>query len=40
MEVAQTLGHFPGVTEAAVYGVSVPGHDGSYFPHGKINANS
>ena len=28
MEVAQTLGHFPGVTEAAVYGVEVPGHDG------------
>jgi hypothetical protein len=28
MEVAQTLGHFPGVTEAAVYGVTVPAHDG------------
>jgi hypothetical protein len=28
MEVAQTLGHFPGVNESAVYGVLVPGHDG------------
>jgi len=28
MEVQQTLGHFPGVNEAAVYGVLVPGHDG------------
>lgn len=28
MEVAQTLGHFPGIVEAAVYGVNVPGHDG------------
>jgi len=28
MEVAQTLGHFPGVNEVAVYGVLVPGHDG------------
>jgi hypothetical protein len=28
MEVAQVLGHFPGVSEAAVYGVEVPGHDG------------
>ena len=31
MEVAQTLGHFPGVNEAAVYGVHVPGHDGMTF---------
>lgn len=31
MEVAQTLGHMPGVTEAAVYGVPVPGHDGMVF---------
>ncbi|KAF2668917.1 acetyl-CoA synthetase-like protein [Microthyrium microscopicum] len=28
MEVAQTLGHMPGIAEAAVYGVLVPGHDG------------
>jgi hypothetical protein len=28
MEVQQTLGHYSGVTEAAVYGVHVPGHDG------------
>jgi hypothetical protein len=28
MEVAEKLGKFPGVAEAAVYGVLVPGHDG------------
>lgn len=28
MEVAETLGRFPGVSEVAVYGVHVPGHDG------------
>lgn len=28
MEVQQTLGHFPGVSEVAVYGVPVPGFDG------------
>jgi hypothetical protein len=28
MEVAEKLGRFPNVTEAAVYGVLVPGHDG------------
>ncbi|KAJ9663102.1 hypothetical protein H2201_005773 [Coniosporium apollinis] len=27
-EVAEALGHFPGVEEAIVYGVEVPGHDG------------
>ncbi|KAI6831490.1 acetyl-CoA synthetase-like protein [Hortaea werneckii] len=27
-EVAETLGRFPGVAEANVYGVSVPGHEG------------
>jgi acyl-CoA synthetase (AMP-forming)/AMP-acid ligase II len=30
MEVAQSLGLCPGVAEAAVYGVSVPGHDGKF----------
>lgn len=27
-EVSEVLGHFPGVVEANVYGVEVPGHDG------------
>jgi len=27
-EVAEALGHFPGILEANVYGVLVPGHDG------------
>lgn len=27
-EVAETLGHHPGILEASVYGVEVPGHDG------------
>ena len=27
-EVAQVIGHFPGVLEANVYGVQVPGHEG------------
>ncbi|CAK4032291.1 Isopenicillin N epimerase component 1 [Lecanosticta acicola] len=27
-EVAQVLGHFPGITEANVYGVSLPNHEG------------
>jgi hypothetical protein len=35
MEVAQVLGHFPGVSEVAVYGVLVPGYDGSSNPSGK-----
>lgn len=26
--MAEVLGHYPGVVEAAVYGVLVPGHDG------------
>jgi acyl-CoA synthetase (AMP-forming)/AMP-acid ligase II len=31
MEVAQILGHCPGVNEVANYGVTVPGHDGRSF---------
>ncbi|KAH7122390.1 hypothetical protein B0J11DRAFT_531371 [Dendryphion nanum] len=27
-EVSEVLGHFPGIVEANVYGVEVPGHDG------------
>jgi acyl-CoA synthetase (AMP-forming)/AMP-acid ligase II len=27
-EVSEILGKFPGVSEALVYGVSLPGHDG------------
>lgn len=27
-EVAEVLGRFPGVLEATVYGVELPGHDG------------
>ena len=27
-EVAETLGHFPGIHEANIYGVQVPGHEG------------
>ncbi|KAJ4297536.1 hypothetical protein N0V90_005428 [Kalmusia sp. IMI 367209] len=27
-EVSEVLGHFPGIVEANVYGVTVPGHDG------------
>ncbi len=27
-EVSEVLGKFPGVVEANVYGVSLPGHDG------------
>lgn len=27
-EVAEVLGHFPGLVEANVYGVEIPGHDG------------
>ena len=27
-EVAEILGHFPGVVEVAVYGVALPSHDG------------
>ncbi|KAK7183773.1 hypothetical protein DPSP01_004404 [Paraphaeosphaeria sporulosa] len=27
-EVSEVLGHFPGIVEANVYGVQVPGHDG------------
>jgi acyl-CoA synthetase (AMP-forming)/AMP-acid ligase II len=27
-EVAEVLGHYPGIAEANVYGVTVPGHEG------------
>jgi len=27
-EVSEALGRYPGVLEAVVYGVSLPGHDG------------
>jgi acyl-CoA synthetase (AMP-forming)/AMP-acid ligase II len=36
MEVAQILGHFRGVSEVAVYGVLVPGYDGSFSPSQRL----